>query len=199
MATVFKEIAEDWVETPIREDAWIRQASTGASAAAWRDEVLVIKRSAYRKSSSPIIGNDLGLWKRLLLRERSQFPANRDDPNHDAIEAQVEELRQVAVEEDEAFSDDSAAVALRFCHELTADHEPAIFLMANGNLRTVWQNKAKDQIGIQFMPHGLLQYVILRDRDGTTLKALGEDFSYNKVRRTVEVQELTGLWFCGQR
>lgn len=199
MATAIKEFAEDWIEAPSPEDSWTRQSSVEAEPTTSRDEFLfIIKRPASEKQSSPRLGHDRGLWKRQLLRDYLVLPANRDDPNYDAIEAQIQELRQHADEEGEEFSSESATAALRFCHDLAADHEPAIFLMANGNLRAVWQNKLRDQIGIQFMPNGLLQYVILRDRDGATLKALGEDVSYSKVRYTVEVQELMGLWFCGQ-
>jgi len=197
VATAFKEFAGTWPEPAVPEEGWKRQASTGAPRVAL-GEGLVLKRPAGGKPSGMWPGDDPGLWTRLLLRERPLFPANRDDPNHEGIEAQVEELRQHAAEEGEAFSEESAAAALRFCHELAADHEPAIFLMANGNLRAVWQNDARDQVGIQFMLQGLLQYVILRDRDGMTLKALGEDVSHDKVRHIVEIQELMGLWFRGQ-
>lgn len=121
------------------------------------------------------------------------------DPHFDFIEAQVEELRQHATDENETFEEASAVEALRFCHALASDFEPAVFLLANGNLRAVWQNEARDQIGIQFIPGGLFQYVILRDRDGRTLKALGEDVSERKIKDTVEVQGLTGLWYRAER
>jgi hypothetical protein len=198
MATAFKAFPENWIELPSPEGYWRRQASTGGLNPSLDDEALVLKRPAFAKQSGAAGADDPGSWTRMLLRQRPLMPANRDDPHHESIETQVEELRRHATEEEEAFSEDSAAAALRFCHDLAADREPAIFLMANGNLRAVWQNEARDQIGIQFMANGLLQYVILRDRDGMTLKALGEDVSFDRVRDTVDVQELTGLWFCGE-
>jgi hypothetical protein len=196
MAAAYKNF-DYWVEPETTQRGWARQQSNSDLNVIEQEDTVVIKQSAYSRSPSLVLPDDSSSWVRMSQRQRHILPANRDDPNHNSIEAQVEELRQHSQECDERFSEESAREALRFCHELAADCEPAIFLLANGNLRAVWRNEDKDQIGIQFMPNGLVQYVILRDREGLTLKALGEDLSHDKVRHTVEVQELMGLWFYG--
>lgn len=194
MATAFRGSAAGSIETSVSKGSW-----TGITKASHRGSIQgpVIKRSIATKRFYES-ARDFESWTRMRLREHPSHTAGHIDPNHDAIEAQVHELRQHAAEENEAFSESSSQAALRFCHELAGDREPAIFLMASGNLRAVWQNEARDQIAIQFMPQGILQYVILRDRDGMTLKALGEDVSCEKIKQTVEIHELSGLWFCGE-
>lgn len=196
MATAFKNF-DDWIEPLAPQSGWARQVTSSDLEVMDPDDIVVIRQSAYLQSVARTLADDATSWVRMSWRQRYLVPANRDDPNYDSIEEQIEELRQHSREDDDVFSEASAAEASRFCHELAADYEPAIFLLANGNLRAIWRNEAKDQIGIQFMPDGVLQYVMLRDREGLTLKALGEDVSHDKIRHTVEVQELVGLWFCG--
>lgn len=196
MATAIKAFEGDWDEPLTSENAWRRQGRRDAVQPAAGDDV-VIKRTVHANQLNLALADDLDAWTRVFLRARPLHPANRDDPNYAAIEAQVVELREYALEDGAAFSEVSATAVLRFCHELAADYEPAIFLMVNGNLRAVWQNETRDQIAIQFMPNGLLQYVMLRDRQGLTLKALGEDVNEDKILHTAEVQELTGLWYVG--
>ena len=126
----------------------------------------------------------------------STYVANRDDPHHASIEARVDDLRNDAANEDEAFSEPSAGMLLQFCHDLAADIEPAIFRLANGNLRALWQNGIKDQIGIQFLPDAQLQFVILRDRRGRTYKTLGIEDS-DTIRQIVDALKLNDMWFNG--
>lgn len=181
------------------DEYWTDGADLDALRAAQFSNLFVMKVAADSARLASLSTSSSDRWTRQqLLHGLFPLSSYRVDPNHAATEAQVTDLRKNAVEESELFSEESAAAALRFCHDLAADHEPAIFLLVNGNLRATWRNEQRDQIGIQFMPNGLLQYVILRDRDGLTLKALGEDVSLERVRSVVEVQEMSGLWFRGQ-
>lgn len=123
-------------------------------------------------------------------------PANRDDPHYDAIEDHVAELEREATNESEMFNLQSAEHLRQFCHDLAATICPSIACMTNGNLRAVWQDRRKDQIGIQFMPDGQLQFVILRDRRGRTYKTLGVEDAAT-IERLVRALRLTHLWFNG--
>jgi len=188
MATVSNNYVEEFIDTPAADRTWTRQDSNVIDLEARR--VTATERSS--------AGEQVSLTKRAYLTGDFYYQNKRSNPNHEAIERQVDELRNHAREETEAFSEASAAETLRFCHELAADVEPAIFLMANGNLRAVWRNQELDQIGIQFMSNGVIQYVILRDRNGMTLKALGEDVDPGNIRVIVKLHSLARLWFHGQ-
>jgi hypothetical protein len=192
-------MAGHWDDALDDQTASPRKTSAATLRSRLGGETLIIKRSIAAKGTYSTKKLKIGSWTRQVLREHHLPAFSNIYPNRESIEARIAELRHYAAEEHEPFSETSANSALSFCCELAADYEPALFLMANGNLRAIWQNAIKDQIGIQFMANAVFQYVILRDRGTMTLKALGEDTNSQNIRAIVELQGLTGLWFSGQR
>lgn len=138
-------------------------------------------------------------WARLLLLSPDLKPANREDPHHAAIEARVKKLRGLALESGEPFNEESAELLLEFCHELAATIKPAIFLLGNGNLRTLWENEEREQIGLQFLQDGEVQYVILHKGRKKMLKSLGTEESGPDLKHRVNCLGLRRLWFRGER
>lgn len=126
----------------------------------------------------------------------NQRAANRDDPHYDEIEDQVSALRIEAEEEGDPFDQGSADLLLQYCHELAADIQPGIVRLANGALRALWQNERKDQIGIQILSSDNVQFIILRDRGGRTLKTLGVE-EPSTVEEIVYTLRMKSLWFHG--
>ena len=129
-----------------------------------------------------------------LVRDPVTRNPRRHNPHFEAIERRVSELRAEALENDDVFDEGSAKALLSYCNSLSTDVKPSVFLLANGNLRAVWQSKNKDQIGIQIINDRQFQFVILRDRDGRTLKTLGVE-EPNTIEQIVGLLGLRGLWF----
>jgi hypothetical protein len=68
----------------------------------------------------------------------------------DSFDRRVDELREVAAEEELPFSESSATAARAFCEHHGRSIRPSIFLVGNGNVRLVWENDEGEQIGLQF-------------------------------------------------
>lgn len=53
-----------------------------------------------------------------------------------------------------------------FLKETQPRSRPALFLNDNGNLRALWRNNAREQVGLQFLGGGNVQFVIFKQRPG---------------------------------
>jgi hypothetical protein len=73
----------------------------------------------------------------------------------------IEELRQIARDEDLPFSESSAIKATLLLERGLCLKKPSVFLLGNGNLRLVWI-KNNDLMGLQVLPEGLIQYVMMK-------------------------------------
>jgi hypothetical protein len=69
-------------------------------------------------------------------------------------------LKVQALLQEEPFSEASLADLIEFLRELPFVQRPALFLLDNGNLRAVWKNDWKEQIGLQFLGGQIVQFVI---------------------------------------
>jgi hypothetical protein len=89
-------------------------------------------------------------------------------------------LREFAAEDDITVSEASVEQAFGFTAKLRDVAQPDTFLLDNGNVRLLWLNAEKEQVGLQFLGDGRVQYVCFRkagkrlettmgDRDCTTL------------------------------
>ena len=87
------------------------------------------------------------------------------------IEARLRELRIDADTNGEPFSDVSQDNLRAFLDSLPFSKRPAIFLLDNGNLRVLWKNEAKEQVGLQFLGNGEVQYVIFSQRQNPPVMA----------------------------
>lgn len=76
------------------------------------------------------------------------------------IEGRLRELQIDAVRSGDLLSQGSLGDLRAFLEPLEFAHRPAIFLLDNGNFRALWKNEANEQVGLQFLGGGLVQYVI---------------------------------------
>jgi len=87
------------------------------------------------------------------------------------IEARLRELRIDAESSGEPFSDASLDDLWVFLDSFPNATRPAIFLLDNGNLRALWKNEAKEQVGLQFLGNGEVQFVIFSQRQNPPIMA----------------------------
>jgi hypothetical protein len=64
------------------------------------------------------------------------------------------------------FSDASLADFQAFLRDIGPRARPSLFLNDNGNLRALWKNDQREQIGLQFLGDGNIQFVIFKQRGG---------------------------------
>ncbi len=81
----------------------------------------------------------------------------------------VQFLRFTAEIEGLPFSTASFVDLQAFIREIRPKVRPSLFLNDNGNLRALWTNSQHEQIGLQFLGEGNIQYVIFKQRN----KSLG--------------------------
>jgi hypothetical protein len=69
-----------------------------------------------------------------------------------------------------------------------------LFLLDNGNLRAVWKSKTGEQIGVQFVGNGTVQYVIFkyRPRANSVSRVAGRD-NIDGIQRQLAAFELDDL------
>jgi len=87
------------------------------------------------------------------------------------IESRLRELRADAESNGEPFSDASLSDLRAFLDSLPLATRPAIFLLDSGNLRALWKNDAKEQVGLQFLGNGEVQFVIFSQRQNPPFMA----------------------------
>ena len=106
----------------------------------------------------------------------------------------IEKLKGLATEECIKFSKESERDLRLFLASVEFTRRPYIALLDNGNFRAIWRNANREQIGLQFRGHDLVQYVLfaLRSSDRFMAQATGRDKLLN-VRRMIEVQGLGRL------
>jgi hypothetical protein len=85
------------------------------------------------------------------------------------IYLRIQALRVEAEIDQVPFSHASYAEFHDFIRQGPTRARPAIFLRDNGNLRAVWKNDNQEQIGLQFLGGGDVQYVILKRRPNRKL------------------------------
>jgi hypothetical protein len=85
------------------------------------------------------------------------------------LENRLRELRVDAVRNSEPFSEASLADLRTFLDPLPLVERPAIFLLDNGNLRVLWKNAANEQVGLQFLGGGAVQFVIFVQRQNPAM------------------------------
>jgi len=94
-----------------------------------------------------------------------------------AIQSRISALRADARSESEPFSTASEREFFRFLDAFSFLRTPLIALYDNGNIRALWENECGEQIGLQFLGNGQIQYVIfVRRADSTTIsRSAGRD------------------------
>jgi hypothetical protein len=67
------------------------------------------------------------------------------------------------------FSEASLADFKTFMRGINVRSRPSLFLNDNGNLRALWKNEHREQVGIQFLGDGAVQFVIFKKRRGSAM------------------------------
>jgi hypothetical protein len=98
------------------------------------------------------------------------------------VMSRLAELKERAEEESIGISATSERDLIRFTQDNKRLRRPYIFLVENGNLRTVWKNDRGEQVGIQFRGNDIGQFVIFAERKEPNLvaRSLGRDCISNK-------------------
>jgi len=97
-------------------------------------------------------------------------PAAQAEKSHIAaveLSKRVQFLRIEAEIDRVPFSDASFSDFQAFMRETRPRVRPSLFLNDNGNLRALWKNDTREQIGLQFLGEGNIQFVIFKRRPGT--------------------------------
>jgi hypothetical protein len=101
-------------------------------------------------------------------------PTSQAEKSHIAaleLSKRVQFLRIEAEVDSVPFSDASFFDLQAFMHETRPRVRPYLFLNDNGNLRALWKSDAREQIGLQFLGEGNIQFVIFKRRLGISLMA----------------------------
>ncbi|MCA3172752.1 MAG: hypothetical protein ING25_06795 [Burkholderiales bacterium] len=98
----------------------------------------------------------------------SQFVQKRSDFSQVALELskRIQSLKVEAELDGVTFSVASYADFVSFLVETRPRSRPSLFLHDNGNLRALWRNNAREQVGLQFLGGGNIQFVIFKRRSG---------------------------------
>jgi hypothetical protein len=81
------------------------------------------------------------------------------------IEDRLRDLYIDALRNAEPFSESSLLDLRSFLYSLPLAERPSIFLLDSGNLRAVWRNAEKEQVGLQFLGSGVVQFVMFARRE----------------------------------
>jgi hypothetical protein len=81
-----------------------------------------------------------------------------------AVVERLHELRYDAESSDAPISENSVRDLGYFVSKTLPGRRPAIFLLNNGNVRALWTNDKKEQVGLQFLGEGEIQFVIFVQR-----------------------------------
>lgn len=122
----------------------------------------------------------------LLKKERFQS----------AINQRISTLKRMGMEENIPLSEESGKLLVEFLNKRTVDNKPSIFLLENGNFRALWKNKKGEQIGLQFLPDGNIQFVFFARRtDSSALaRSYGID-THEGIKRIIEANRLRTLLY----
>jgi hypothetical protein len=110
------------------------------------------------------------------------------------ILSRLSELRREATTEQIPYSQQSEQDLLKFLLLHPSVTHPHLFLLENGNLRTIWRNGDGEQVGLQFRGGELIQYVIFVRRAGSQLisRSAGRDL-LSSIERLLEAHDVDKL------
>ena len=94
-------------------------------------------------------------------------------------------LRAQAAESDEAFSWDLATDLVDFLMALSITKRPAIFLLENGNLQSVWRSTDKEQVSLQFFGKNVVQFALFALRQNKLMARVAGQDSPVQVRTKI--------------
>ena len=113
-----------------------------------------------------------------------------------AIKERISTLKRIGAEESIPTSEESGNLLIEFLNKRTIDNKPFIFLLDNGNFRALWKNEKGEQIGLQFLSDGNIQFVLFARRpDSLDLaRSYGID-TPEGIKRIIEANRLRTLLY----
>jgi hypothetical protein len=115
-------------------------------------------------------------------------------PNSLDMDLRVQALRIEARIDQVPFSNASHAEFRDFMRQISARVRPAIFLRDSGNLRALWKNDDQEQIGLQFLGGGYIQYVIFKRQPDRKLTSHSGVASRDKLLAFIRAAGATVLF-----
>jgi hypothetical protein len=112
------------------------------------------------------------------------------------IEDRLRELHVDALLTGEPFCEGSLADFHVFVDPLRLAIRPSIFLLDNGNLRGLWKNETNEQVGLQFLGRGAVQFVMfaLRKNPRMMMRDFGVD-AISAIRERIRANDCDHLLF----
>ncbi len=110
--------------------------------------------------------------------------------------SRIEYLRNEATHDDYPLNKYSEADFWQFVRFASGIRRGGLVLMDNGNLRAVWKDSQGSRIGLQFLGHGMAQYVIFgrKRSEQQRPRVTGRD-SLRGVLRQIEAFDLGELFY----
>lgn len=175
------EIKDDQMESFPATWSWKKFFLLGENGA-------ITSSSAWNKNIvNPIIINDQNLEEaRDNILEKINFESS--------IKQRLNILKRDGDLEGISYSRKSENYLIDFFKNHLIKNRPSIFLLENGNFRVLWKNKFGEQIGLQFLDNGDIQYVMFARRtDRVDLaRSYGSD-TPESINRFVEANRLRNL------
>lgn len=112
------------------------------------------------------------------------------------IAKRIQFLKVEAEIEGVPFSEASLVDFEKFLRNISPHARPYLFLNDNGDLRALWKNDQREQIALQFLGDGNIQFVIFKLRKGTLgmARVAGVD-TYDKIMGHIKASGAVGLLF----
>ena len=92
----------------------------------------------------------------------------------DDLCSRISDLKEISIEEELPYNEKSAQDSIDFAKSINSSVKPSAFLIGNGNIRLLWL-KNNEQIGLQFLGDGLVQYVMFARREKQIAPHMGSD------------------------
>ncbi len=114
-----------------------------------------------------------------------------------ALAARVSFLRVQAERESIPFSELSRDALWSFIREFNPNVRPRVYLNDSGNLRALWKNSDGEQVGLEFLGAGAVQFVIFKRRAGLMQMARTAGVeSEGRIFAHVRASDAQGLLFA---
>jgi hypothetical protein len=94
---------------------------------------------------------------------------------NEQMQNRVRELHIDALRSQDPFSEASFNDLKQLIGTVRLTRRPSIFLLDNGNLRALWKNDANEQVGLQFLGRGAVQFVMFAKRPTFMMRESGVD------------------------
>jgi hypothetical protein len=112
----------------------------------------------------------------------------------EAVRERIASLKDLAFAESLSISASSESDLFQFLKMTAVEKRPSVFLLESGNFRFVWKNARGEQIGVQFLGDGVVQFVLFAYRTNAQMvvRSCGRD-SVEGILQQIDGLRLSGL------